>query len=200
MSDAFWDEKYAGDDYRYGTQPNRFLVEQARRFPAGGHILCVGDGEGRNGVWLAGQGFRVTSIEPSTKGLAKLRRLARRRGVEVEAIQARLPEHSLPQASYDGAVLTFVHMPPAIRADVHRQVAAALRPGGVLVLEAFSPEQLHYPSGGPGDPDMLYSAQMLEEDFIDLDCDDIEMAKIHLAEGHGHSGQGHVVRLVARRP
>ena len=195
---AFWDERYAGDDYRYGKQPNAFLTEVVDRIPAAGRVLCVGDGEGRNGVWLAQQGFDVTAVEPSAVGAQKIRRLAAERGVEIDVIEDALPDHELPERSFDAVVLIFVHMPPAMRVAVHSQVTGLLRPGGVVLLEAYTPKQLAAPGvGGPQAEQMLFTSEILDSDFATLQIEWLVETMCVLDEGPGHQGESAVIRLVA---
>ena len=194
-----WDERYLGEEYRYGTDPNVFLQQESHRLPPGGKVLCVGDGEGRNGVWLAEQGFAVTSLEPSSVGVEKIRRLAAQRDVEVDVIHDALPDHPL-QGGWDAVVLIFVHMPPPMREAVHRQVADALAPGGVVMLEAYTPAQLQTSGvGGPPDEALMFTAEMLERDFAGFEIEVLVETFVDLAEGPSHQGESAVVRLVARR-
>lgn len=195
-----WDERYAGGEYRYGKAPNAYLVSRVDRISAGGRVLCVGDGEGRNGVWLATRGFDVTSIEPSSAGAAKIRRLATERGVDVHVVQATLPQYPVEQATFDAVVLIFIHMPTPMRAAVHRQLAEALAPGGVVILEAYTPDHLDAPgAGGPPNAAMMFTPELLGEDFADLAIEELVESTVVLDEGDGHQGESCVVRLVARK-
>jgi SAM-dependent methyltransferase len=198
----FWDAAYAGDDYRYGKEPNAFLAAQVRAgaIRAGGRVLAIGDGEGRNGVWLAGQGFRVTSLDQSSEAVRKIRALAAERGVELEVVQATVPDREIPAESVDAIVLVYVHMPPEVRRAVHAAAARGLRPGGVVILEAFTPAQLGRPSGGPRTAEVLQTAELLRADFAGLELPILEETETILDEGPGHSGKAAVVRMLARRP
>lgn len=196
-----WDDKYAGEDFRFGTRPNAFLESVAPRITAGGSVLCVGDGEGRNGVWLAEHGFEVTSVEPSRVALEKMRSLASKRGVDVRAIQGTLPLEELPDDAYDAVVLIFVHMIPEVRVPVHAQVRKLVKPGGLVILEAYTPEQLTSDArGGPPSEDLMYRKQQLESDFADFELELVEETWTDLDEGPSHQGHSPVVRLIARRP
>lgn len=199
----FWDKTFAGDDYRYGTTPNAFVREQAHRLTPASHILLPGDGEGRNSVWLASQGHSVQSIDGSAVGLQKAQQLAQRQGINLQTLHTDLTEWTPAPASVDAVVLTFVHLPPPLRTHVHRQSLAALRPGGWLLLEAFTPEQLRYQqshqSGGPGNAAMLYSLESLMQDFDhQLQPALAWEGEVELNEGAGHQGLAHVVRLLAQ--
>jgi SAM-dependent methyltransferase len=196
----FWDRMYGGEAYRFGVEPNAFLAARAHAIRPGGRVLCVGDGEGRNGVWLARQGFRVTSLDQSAVAARKCVALATRFGVEVEALIGRLPEHPLPAAAFDAVVLIFVHLAPPLRQAVHAAALAALAPGGVVILEAFTPAQLGRPSGGPRFVEALQTAAELAKDFAALELRELAELETELDEGEGHRGPAAVVRLVAVKP
>lgn len=195
----FWDQKFSVDGYKYGTAPNAFLVAQAGRFPPAADILVPGDGEGRNGTWLAQQGHRVVSMDGSAVGLEKARALADRLGVKIQTILGDLANWTPVPASADVVVLTFVHLLPVIRRDALRRLAAALRPGGCFLLEAFHPLQMDYSSGGPKDEEMLYTVSMLRDDLGDL-LTEVEAweGEVVLDEGAGHQGPAYVTHWVGK--
>jgi SAM-dependent methyltransferase len=194
-----WDERFAAEHYVYGTRPNAWLAAQAGRIAPGGRVLCLGEGEGRNAVWLAERGFAVTAVDGSAVGLEKARRLAAQRGVVIATEVADLADHRLEPASADAVVLIFLHLPPALRAAVHARAAAALRPGGLLVLEAFTPAQLPLQSGGPKQADLLYTAALLRQDLPGLAWAPLEEVETVLDEGPLHQGRAAVVRGVGVR-
>lgn len=196
----FWDRVYQGETYRFGSEPNAFLASRAGEIAPGGAVLCLGDGEGRNGVWLARQRFRVTSLDQSPVAAHKCVALAKRFGVELEVVIGRVPEYPLPESSFDAVVLIFLHLPPEVRREVHAAAVRALRPGGVVILEAFTPAQLGRPSGGPPTPERLQTAADLARDFAGLGTVVLEETETELAEGEGHRGPAAVVRLVAIKP
>lgn len=200
MSTEFWDTRYAEPGYAYGTEPNAFLVSKAGLLKAGMTALAVADGEGRNGVWLASRGLDVLSVDASEVGLRKTRELAASRGVAIRTAQADLGRWAWPGGAFDVVVSIFAHFPPELRVSVHRAMLAALKPGGLVILEAFAPEQLNHASGGPRVPEMLYSAGMLRADFAAGEVLELTEALTELAEGPYHSGPAAVVRLVVRRP
>jgi len=197
---AFWDAKYADEAPFYGVRPNAFLVDQAWRFDPGSAVLLPGDGEGRNGTWLAAQGHRVTSVDASPRGLQKAARLALERGVALRTLCADLGDWTWPEAAYDAVAAIYLHLRPDLRRRCHRAMLGALRPGGTVVLEAFTPAQIPLTSGGPKDPDLLYTAAMLGADFDGAEIVELNETMTELDEGAGHSGRAAVVRLVARRP
>lgn len=198
---TFWDQNFSAPGYQYGTEPNAFLREQAFRLQPGNRVLLPGDGEGRNGVWLAVQGHRVTSVDLSLVGLNKARQLAAGKGVELAILQADLADWAPEPASFDALVLTYVHLPPAIRASAHARLAAGLRDGGWLILEAFHPAQLAHGSGGPRDPAMLYDLVMLRADLAGAHLQEALAweGQTMLDEGPGHQGLAHVTRYVAQK-
>jgi SAM-dependent methyltransferase len=200
MNNDFWNLRYAEPGFAYGTEPNAFLVSQAHHLKPGMKALAVADGEGRNGVWLAQQGLDVLSVDASAVGLQKAQQLAVDRGVTLRVEQVDLIAWAWPAATFDIVAAIFIHFPPAVRAAMHRAMLNALKPGGVLILEAFTPDQLHYNSGGPPVAEMLYTPDMLRIDFAGTEILHLDERVTELAEGKYHRGPGAVVRLVLRRP
>ena len=200
----FWDQQFSLPAFKYGQQPNRFLCEQAARLKPHSRVLLPGDGEGRNSVWLAEQGHHSTAMDSSSVGLEKALSLAKQRGVSIAAIHADLADWVPEPASYDAIVLTYVHLPAALRPLAHQRLAAALRPGGWFILEAFHPLQLGYHSGGPKSQAMLYSADMIRADLNQrvVPAHEEIMAwegEALLDEGSGHQGLAYLTRYIARR-
>lgn len=195
----FWDAQFSGQDYRYGTAPNAFVAEQARHFPSGADIVELGAGEGRNAVWLAEKGYRVTAFDIAPVALAKTQRLAAERGVEVETalFDARTWD---PGRTWDVAVCTFLHLGPDKRPALYRALQQATRPGGLIVAEWFRPAQRtdDYTSGGPPDVAMMVTLNELRSYFIDGDFDVAEEVEVMLEEGV-HRGPAATVRLQFRR-
>ncbi|MGV8899698.1 MAG: class I SAM-dependent methyltransferase [Burkholderiaceae bacterium] len=198
----FWNQQFSLPDFKYGKQPNSFLREQAFRLRPGSKVLLPGDGEGRNSVWLAQQGHHVTAMDNSCVGLQKAQELAAEKGVQIEVVQADLEHWTPAVASFDALVLTYVHLPPAMRAQAHRRLVQALRPSGWLILEAFHPRQLGRQSGGPKDEAMLYTLDMLRSDLAATSCLEPVIAwegEALLDEGSGHQGLAFLTRYVAQR-
>lgn len=201
---SFWDQQYSVAGFKYGTEPNAFLRARTGRLRQGGMVLVPGDGEGRNGVWLATQGFQVTSVDSSAVGLAKARALAAEHGVTIDTVLADLTEWSPAPESVDAVVLTYVHFPDGVRRGVHQRLFAAVRSGGILLLEAFHPSHLGTSAFGPKDAAMLYTLEMLRGDLAAVPgpgFEELEASEetVELDEGPGHAGPGRVVRLIARR-
>lgn len=195
-----WDQRYLREDYFYGVEPNRFLEEQAPRLRPGSQVLCLAEGEGRNACFLAGLGHEVTAIDSSPVGLEKLDRLAEQRGVSVESICADLDDCELEAASWDAIVAIWCHLPLKLRQSVHRQAAAALRPGGLFILEAYAPEQLQFGTGGPPTLDLLMDLATVQAELPGLEWLVAQAIERDVQEGVGHHGPSAVIQLVGRRP
>lgn len=197
MSSDFWNERYQGEAYVYGTAPNRFVREQIDALPAGGSVLALGAGEGRNAVFLAEQGFDVTALDYAAVGLQKLRDLAAARGVTVETIQADVTAWR-PERTWDAVVVTFLHLPPEDRPALYECIQQVLRPGGVLVAEWFRPEQVtdNYASGGPPTAAMMVTENELRAHFPVDGIRLLRVVETHLDEGPHHRGSAAVVQFV----
>jgi len=200
---GMWDDRYRPASYAYGLEPNAFLASQAHRQRRGMRALVPGDGEGRNGVWLAGQGLLVDTFDLSAFGVAKAKALAAERGASVNAVQADALAWDWPEARYDLIALIYVHLVEPERRIVHAKALKALKRGGLIVLEAFRPEQLlrHAAGarGGPRDAALLYSVEALREDFSAEEILLLEAAEARVDEGHLHVGESAVVRAVVRK-
>lgn len=193
-----WDERYSGQEYAYGKDPNDFLVRMQHYIPAG-RILCLAEGEGRNAVYLAKLGYEVTAVDSSTVGIDKTQQLADENGVKVKSVIADLAHYEITENHWDGIVSIFAHLPPAMRTKVHRDVVKGLKKGGVLILEAYTPEQLAYKTGGPAVAEMMMSLPQLQQEFDGLEF--IHAAEVvrTIHEGKYHHGEGAVVDIVAKR-
>ncbi len=197
---SFWDERYAEEAYAYGKKPNEFFARQLGAAPAGARLLLPCEGEGRNAVFAASQGWQVSAFDYSESGREKCRRLAEEQGVSVDYSVADAADYVYGTAVYDAVALIFVHLPAPLRTFVHRQLVGALKPGGRLIVEAFNPLQLNNTSGGPRTLDLLYTPELLAADFEGLEITLLETATTELAEGPYHIGRADVVRMLARKP
>jgi len=195
----FWNERYAEDGLAYGELPNEYLTEIVDEIPKKGEVLVVGDGEGRNGVWLAKQGYSVTCVDYSPVAIEKIKSFAASQDVSLKAICADMNEWDWPVETFDAVVSIYVHFPPELRAGLHLKMIAALKSGGKILMEAFNKDQLDYPSGGPPVIEMLFSEEMLREDFSSIDIKSIEEKVVSLNEGKYHVGDGAVVRMIAQK-
>jgi 2-polyprenyl-3-methyl-5-hydroxy-6-metoxy-1,4-benzoquinol methylase len=194
-----WNRRYAGDDFLFGTEPNTWLREHASRLPSGGRLLSVADGEGRNSVWLAQQGFQVDAFDVADRAVEKARALAQRQGVAVNFALADVDGFAWPEAAYDGVVAIFVQFAdPDTRARLFAHMVRSLKPGGVLVLQGYTPKQLDYRTGGPSILSHLYTRALLESAFADLSIIDLREYEVEVREGQGHSGPSALIGLVAR--
>ncbi len=196
-----WDDRYNNDTYAFGTDPNDFLRAHVDAIPQGS-VLCIGDGEGRNGVFLAQTGHRVVSVDASSVGLAKAQRLAHERGATIETITADLAQFiSTPEAEgpWAGVVSIFCHLPRSLRATLYPALAERLQPGGVFVLESYTPSQIGRGTGGPQDPDMTQTPSDLHEDLASLTFEHFSELDRPVIEGDLHSGDASVIQCIARR-
>ena len=160
---GFWEERYAEGPYAYGTEPNDFVREVADRLPPG-RVLCLGEGQGRNAVFLAQRGHDVTAMDQSPMGLQRAESLAAERGVKITTIAADLEEFMIEPLAFGAIVSIFVHLPHALRRDVHERVMNGLAEGGLYVFEQYAPGQNEYKSGGPEDPDRRPGLATVRED------------------------------------
>lgn len=195
----FWDTRYSAPDYAYGTDVNAFLAAQIGLLPAGGRVLCMADGEGRNGVWLAAQGFDVTSVDISPQGTAKTLQLAAVRGVRLVARTHDITTWPLGEAQWDAVVSIFLHLPARARTALHRRVVHALKPGGLFVWEAYAPEQLGQDTGGPQDLALLAPLADVTQDFADCAIEHAWTGWRDIHEGALHCGAGAVTQFITRK-
>jgi SAM-dependent methyltransferase len=194
-----WDERYGADTYFYGVEPNDFLREQAGALRARGEALCLGEGEGRNAVHLAQQGFAVVAVDQSAVGMQKAQQLAAARGVRITTVISDLAKFRIEPGSWDAIVSIWCHLPRELRREVHRQAAAGLKPGGAFLLEAYTPAQLQHRTGGPSTPDLMPTLAELREELAGLDFrHGVECERI-VQEGTGHRGLSAVVQVLAFR-
>ncbi len=205
--ESIWSTRYreAGEDYLFGTEPNRFLARRQDLLEAGRTALSVADGEGRNSVWLAEQGLDVTAIEISAVAIEKARRLAAGRKVSVDFIQADMLAPGWPpaamQARFDWVVGIFIQfVGPEWREwqfDVMKTLTA---PGGCILLQGYTPDQLDYRTGGPSAVENLYTEDILVNAFADWTIEELVSYEEDIAEGAGHKGRSALIGMVARKP
>jgi cyclopropane fatty-acyl-phospholipid synthase-like methyltransferase len=196
-----WDDRFATEEYIFGTEPNRFLVSQTMHLKRGARALCVADGEGRNSVWLAAQGLAVEAMEISPRAVEKAGKLAAERGVEVQFEVADVREWSWSAARYDLIVAIFIQFAsPAERGQLFGNIRRALTPGGLLILEGYGIRQIDYGTGGPPCVDHLYTQEMLRDAFGDFEVLLLREREDWLEEGTKHVGRSALVDLVARKP
>lgn len=198
---ATWNGRFESGHYIFGTAPNGWLSEQAHHLAPAGRVLCVADGEGRNSVWLAKRGHRVDAFDIAEIGIRKARALATGAGVGVNFAVADADALQWPAALYDAVVAIFIQFAdPAMRTRLFAHMVQALKPGGVLVLQGYTPRQLEYRTGGPPFAEHLYTEPMLREAFTDLEILALREYEAVLSEGTQHAGRSALLGLVARKP
>ena len=197
---SMWDGKFGSEDYFYGTAPNRFIADSIPLLKEKQRILCMGEGEGRNAVFLASMGFDVTAVDISQVGLAKTKKLAAHEGVTVRTVHADLGiwEADTP---YNAIIATYLHLASPLREAVFGKAVSWLTPGGLFIGEFFTKKQLGHNSGGPKDPKLLYSEGEWHHAAASWPVDILTLGETltHLAEGTGHTGEASVVRVVLKR-
>lgn len=193
-----WDERYSQPGFAYGTEPNEFLASVAGRIPIG-PVLSLGEGEGRNAAYLAGLGHRVVAVDQSEVGLAKAQQLAADRDLTIETVCDDLESYLVEPGAWAGIVSIFCHLHRRIRVPLYAAIVQGLRPGGILVLEAYTPKQVGRGTGGPQDPDMTVSLAGLIEELAGLEFVHARELDREVREGAYHTGVASVVQVVGLR-
>jgi len=194
-----WDQRYGEEEYAYGTAPNDFLASMAGRIPEG-PVLCLAEGQGRNAVFLAKRGHAVTAVDQSRVGLERARALAAERGVRVEVVVADLADFEIEPGAWAGIVSIYCHLPTALRTKVHAAVTRGLQPGGMLVLEAYTPRQLDHRTGGPPVLELLYEPEELRAELAGLELEHFAEIEREVHEGRYHHGRGAVLQVLGHKP
>ena len=195
----FWDSRFGGEDFLYGKEPNEFFSNFLSEIETKGKLLLPAEGEGRNAVFAAKFGWDVTAIDSSAVGRQKALKFAEAEGVIVNYEILDLANFETRPDQFDFIAIIFGHFPSSFRQDLHYKFIKSLKPGGHILIEAFAKEQLNNSSGGPQDPDMLYSTDLLVSDFPELSIKKLKHEKVFLNEGK-HHGWADVVRFVGVRP
>ena len=197
---ARWNTRYSAEGYLFGEEPSFWLPPQVQGLTPG-RALCVADGEGRNGVWLARQGWQVVSLDFSPVAQAKAADLAARQGVTLDLVQGDVHAWDYPEAAFDLVVEIFAQFSaPEDRPGKWDGMRKALKPGGHLLVLGYTPKQLEYRTGGPSDLGRLYTADLLRDGFAALDILKVEEIETEITEGPGHVGRSAVIGMVARKP
>lgn len=191
-----WNERFAEAEHAYGTEPNDFLREWVGRVPAG-KVLCLAEGQGRNAVYMAEQGYEVRAVDASDVGLTRARELAAERGVSIGTCHADLNDFVIEPGHWQGIVSVFCHLPADLRRRVHADVVNGLAPGGVLILEAYTPAQIALNTGGPRDASLCMQLDELREELDGLRILHALETEREIVEGKYHHGIGAVVQVVA---
>ncbi len=195
--DAFWNQRFTGDEYLYGTEPNSFLAEHCRNLR--GPVLSLSEGEGRNAVFLASQGLDVVCVDFSAVALEKANQLARSRGVEITTIVCDLEAFEPAEEQYTSVVSVFAHLPSRIRSRLYPLVERSLQAGGTIILEAYSENQLLRDTGGPRDRDMLMTVDKLQQEFPSFEPVVLRETERNVSEGTGHTGMASVVQFIGQK-
>jgi ubiquinone/menaquinone biosynthesis C-methylase UbiE len=190
----FWNERYATQEYAYGVEPNQYFKEQLEKITPG-KILFPAEGEGRNAVFAAKLGWQVFAFDPSTEGKRKAEKLAFENGASIDYQIAGYENIQYTPNSFDCIVLIFAHTHPLKRTEIHQKLTSYLKPGGILILEGFSKNQISYNSGGPRDIDMLFSKEELQSDFATFSELSVTETNYILDEGLFHQGTASVIRV-----
>lgn len=198
MAEISWDDRYSGDEFIYGTEANAFLVEQTSRLA--GPVLSLAEGEGRNAVYLATLGLQVHCVDQSAVGLDKARRLAGSRDVDIITEVADLAVFQPAANRYQSVISISAHLPRTVRARLYPLVEQCLRAGGILVLEAYSENQLARNTGGPKDVDLLMSVSKIAREFPNLEPLLLQEVERDVCEGKYHTGLASVVQFIGRKP
>ena len=199
MADAgMWDRRYGSESFVYGKEPNDFLVSVQDKL-AQGRVLCIAEGEGRNATFLASLGHDVTAVDFSVVGLDKTLRLARECNVHVTTVHADLQEFDFGCEQWDSIISIFCHLPSEVRRRVHSRIVVGLRENGLLVLEAYTPRQLQFGTGGPSDADLLVTLEDLRKELTDLDVLIGQEVEREISEGSLHRGSSAVVQFLAQK-
>ncbi|GGF18561.1 methyltransferase [Halobacillus andaensis] len=200
MSKNQWDERFAEEGFVYGTKVNEFIRQHAGILPANAKVTCFAEGEGRNAVYLAGQGHKVTAYDQSQIGLDKMSELAREQGVEVTPVQADLTKDEVGTLSSDAAVMVFGHVPKSGQPFLMKSIFTSVKPGGYILFEVYSEEQLEYGTGGPPSKDLLYDPADVLHWIEGCKVLHFYYGEAVRHEGDRHTGLGHVIQVVAQKP
>lgn len=195
-----WDEKFSREGYFYGFEPNVFIESNTTLLAPQGKVLCLGEGEGRNAVYLADKGFQVTALDASAVGMTKALALASKRGVSFDVQLLDLQQWD-PKERYDAIVTSYLHLEEPLRTQAFRKAVSSLNPKGYFIGEFFSLAQIPRESGGPKKPSLLYTLSSLESIFSTEDCKIIELQEcdVPLDEGNGHQGDALVIRVIVQK-
>ncbi|MEJ2744051.1 MAG: class I SAM-dependent methyltransferase [Gammaproteobacteria bacterium] len=194
---SFWNKRYSGTNYLYGTQPNSFMAEHYNLLT--GPVLSLSEGEGRNAVFLASHGLDVLGVDISLVALEKAKSLAKSHGVEIRTVLADLAIYEPEENQFGSVVSIYAHLPSAVRNRLYPLIERSLKPGGIIILEAYSESQLSRDTGGPKDADMLMTVDKLNQEFTNLEPVLLREVEREVSEGEGHSGMASVVQFIARR-
>ena len=197
----FWNERFDTQEFIFGTEPNEYLVDQSAKYlKRGDKVLCIADGEGRNGVWLAKQGMQVVGFDASDIALSKAKKFAQDHQVSVEYSFSDTDSYAWPRNTYDAVVGIFIQFAdPAMRERIFQNAYETLKPGGIFILQGYTPKQLEYKTGGPSLIEHLYTEELIRNLSKDFNILELSSYERELSEGPRHSGMSAILGLVARK-
>jgi SAM-dependent methyltransferase len=194
----FWNSRYSEGD-AYGEGPNDFLASHVKSLPAGGKILCIAEGEGRNALFLALKGFQVSAVDFSEVGMNKAKKKSDELGVILETHVADLADFDLGQEKWDGIISIFGHLPPELREKVHQKIVQALKPQGIFLFEAYTPEQLQHGTGGPKDKELMLTEEIVHQELSSLSIVFMQKVLRDIQEGKYHQGMSSVIQYIGKK-
>lgn len=196
---SMWDKRYSEEGFAYGEGPNDFLAKHYSRIKPNGNVLCIAEGEGRNALFLARKGFKVTAVDFSEVGMSKAKKIAEKENLPLETIVSDLEVFDLGEAKWDAVISIFAHLPPTIRKIVHGRIETSLKDGGLLILEAYRPEQLELGTGGPPKRDMMMNLEILRMEIPHLKPELQQEMERNIHEGKYHNGLSAVVQYIGKK-
>ena len=201
----FWNSRYSAEEYAYGTAPNEFLKSVLDSRNITGKILFVAEGEGRNAVYAAKKGIEVYAFDIAEEGRKKALKLAEEQDVTIQYEVGDFFSLPLINQKFDAAALIYAHLPPSVLSAYHQKIAALLKPGGLVILEGFSKNNLELrlknpQVGGPDKIEMLFSVESIRADFPDFEPQLLEEKEVELSEGQYHQGTARVIRFIGKKP
>jgi len=195
---GMWDQRYTESKNIYGEQANVFFEEQIN-FLSSGKLLLPGEGEGRNAAYATGKGWEVDAFDYSNKAVGNAQELFKKKKLDVNMYHGSILDHPSVSEKYDAVALLYLHLFSQERRKAHRFISDSIKPGGVVIMEVFSKNQLGRKSGGPQNDDMLYDISEIRRDFEEFDISVLEEIETNLSEGELHNGKAMVVRFVGRK-
>jgi 2-polyprenyl-3-methyl-5-hydroxy-6-metoxy-1,4-benzoquinol methylase len=197
----FWNERFDKEEFIFGKEPNEYLTQKTAQYlKPNSSVLCIADGEGRNGVWLAKQGMRVTGFDVSDIALAKAKQFAREHQVNIQYSLSDTDGFDWQENAYDAVICIFIQFAdPEMRARIFKQVHQTLKPGGLFILQGYTPNQLEYKTGGPSLIDHLYTEKMIREHSQGFEILDLECYEKELSEGPRHTGMSALLGMVSQK-
>ena len=193
-----WDERYESKEYAYGKEPNDFLAKNYHVIPKG-KVLSLAEGEGRNAVFLAKQGYSVTAVDASSVGLKKAENLAKEHNVNIELIHADLTKFEIAENTWNGIISIFCPLPKAIRRDVYQRAVTGLKTDGIFLLEAYTPDQIKHKTGGGNSIDVMTTKDSILSDLKGMHFIHVEELEREVIEGQYHTGLGAVLQTIAKK-